>query len=627
MSHNLLQLPVQESSRSVITLDCRPERAQDNLIVLEGGDVKVQRSPMKRYQDRNTDAPDAHSLWSATLFDWLRLWDWKTFKTRGRVLFRVINYWPRYPAGLGSPGYGDFCRVKLMLHHPFEHVDELLSVDGVVYSSYEEAFVACCEHHSHDEDYYVDPEPDADELPNDDNNPDNIKVEPDPEVEAPLADFEAYARRRPDHDSVQLDRLDGLGTRHLDRAYDWSQYAEKHILDRESLGRLRIENPIEQLVDFSPSPESLNREQRKLYDVVTDQYIQELSGRGTPGQLLLNIDGVAGTGKTYTLMKICARLQELALQAERPNPVFRAAPTGIAAFNINGKTLHSLLRLPVKNRQADLSPSTLQALQLHFRDCRFLIIDEKLMIDLKTLSLIDDRLRAILPHNATTPFGGISILLCGDFFQLPPVGRRALYSFVCVGPDVIKSQHLYRKFDRTVWLIQIMRQPGDDNISVHFWAALGELREGRLLKESWELFCTRVANQLSPDEVSTFNNALRLYFTRDEVNNRNIECLTRLNVPIKILAAVNRGRDAEKATEEEADNLPNRMYICIGARVMLSTNLWTDMGLVNGSMGTIVDLTCLHGKQVRIPTLLFPLLFLFGLMSILVQYFQAAMLV
>jgi hypothetical protein len=71
VSHNLLQLPVQESSRSVVTLDCRPERVQDNLIVLEGGDVKVQRSPMKKYQDWNIDAPDAHGLRSATLFDWL----------------------------------------------------------------------------------------------------------------------------------------------------------------------------------------------------------------------------------------------------------------------------------------------------------------------------------------------------------------------------------------------------------------------------------------------------------------------------------------------------------------------------------------------------------------------------
>ena len=79
-----------------------------------------------------------------------------------------------------------------MLHHPFEHVNELLSVDRVIYSSYKEVFMACYEHHSHDEDYYVDPEPDIDELPNDNNNSDNIEVKPDPEVEAPLADFEAY---------------------------------------------------------------------------------------------------------------------------------------------------------------------------------------------------------------------------------------------------------------------------------------------------------------------------------------------------------------------------------------------------------------------------------------------------
>jgi type I site-specific restriction endonuclease len=76
---------------------------------------------------------------------------------------------------------------------------------------------------------------------------------------------------------------------------------------------LRIENPIEQLVEFSLSPESLNPEQQKLYDIVVDQYIKEFSGRETLGQLLLNVDDVTGTGKTYTLMKICARLQKLTL--------------------------------------------------------------------------------------------------------------------------------------------------------------------------------------------------------------------------------------------------------------------------------------------------------------------------
>ncbi len=415
VSHILLQLPVQESSRSVVTLDCWPEQSQDNLIVLEDGDITTQRSPTKRYQDRNTDAPGALSLQSTTLFDWLQFWDWRTFQIRTRASSRVINYWPRYPADPESPTYNDFCRVKLMLHHPFVHVDELLSVNGVAYSSYQEAFTACCQHHSHPEDYYVDPEPDAEESNNSDN--DNLDdIEPDPEVEAPLADFEAYARRRPNHDLGQLDGLDGLGTRHLDRAYDWGPHVGKYSLDSEDWSRLRAENPIEQAVNVSSSAGSLNLEQRKLYDIVINQYTQELSSLALPQQLLLNVDGVAGSGKTYTLLKICAQLQDLALQARRQNPVFRAAPTGIAAYNITGKTLHSLLRLPVRTQQADISASTLQALQLLFRNCRFLIIDEKSMIDLKTLSLIDDRLRAILPNSRHCRFGGLNVLLCRDFF-------------------------------------------------------------------------------------------------------------------------------------------------------------------------------------------------------------------
>ena len=102
-------------------------------------------------------------------------------------------------------------------------------------------------------------------------------------------------------------------------------------------------------------------EQRKLYNTVLDQYSQELA-LDMPSQLLLNVDGVAGSGKTFTLLKTCARIQELAREAGKQNPVFRAAPTGIAAFNIIGKTLHSLLRLPVKGKKSDLSVATLQSL-------------------------------------------------------------------------------------------------------------------------------------------------------------------------------------------------------------------------------------------------------------------------
>src|SRR5271155_3892143 len=96
-----------------------------------------------------------------------------------------------------------------------------------------------------------------------------------------------------------------------------------------------------------------------------------------PSQLLLNVDGVAGSRKTFTLLKTCAQIQELAIKAGKQNLVFQAAPTSIAAFNIVRKTLHSLLQLLIKGKKSDLSVATLQSLQAHFQDCKFLIIDKK----------------------------------------------------------------------------------------------------------------------------------------------------------------------------------------------------------------------------------------------------------
>ena len=104
--------------------------------MLKDGEVSTQRSPIRRYQDRTRDAPGAQELRSVTLFNWLQLWDWKTFTIRTRAPSWVIHYWLRYPADLEAATYNDFCCVKLMLHHPFNHIEELLSVDDVVYLSY-----------------------------------------------------------------------------------------------------------------------------------------------------------------------------------------------------------------------------------------------------------------------------------------------------------------------------------------------------------------------------------------------------------------------------------------------------------------------------------------------------------
>jgi hypothetical protein len=81
ISHILLRLPVQESSRQVVSLDCRPKEEQSQLVVLESGEVSAQRSVLQRYCGRLTESA-LSTLPSLTLFECLQSWDWIKWKRR-----------------------------------------------------------------------------------------------------------------------------------------------------------------------------------------------------------------------------------------------------------------------------------------------------------------------------------------------------------------------------------------------------------------------------------------------------------------------------------------------------------------------------------------------------------------
>lgn len=106
------------------------------------------------------------------------------------------------------------------------------------------------------------------------------------------------------------------------------------------------------------------------------------------------------------------------------------APTGLAAFNVQGHTLHALLDLPTKGDFKELEGNRLLRLQQHLAKVNYLIIDEMSMVGRKTFGQLDKRLRQAFPSNAEEVLGGCSCILLGDFGQLPPVMDLPLFTSV-----------------------------------------------------------------------------------------------------------------------------------------------------------------------------------------------------
>ena len=115
----------------------------------------------------------------------------------------------------------------------------------------------------------------------------------------------------------------------------------------------------------------------------------EQIGNNPPEPLQINIDGTAGTGKSFFISAISTELQNLAAQENKPNPVVRLAPTGVAAFGIDEMTIHSALSLPVKPQFETLPPSTLLKLQHQWKDITLLVVDGKSMIGRRMAGKMD----------------------------------------------------------------------------------------------------------------------------------------------------------------------------------------------------------------------------------------------
>lgn len=117
-------------------------------------------------------------------------------------------------------------------------------------------------------------------------------------------------------------------------------------------------------------------------------------------------------------------------------PVCTVAPPGVAAFNIHGKTIHSALRLPVQHNQHfddfPLSSASLSSLGRLFTSVNILIIEEVSMVSSRMLEQIHLRLQAIKRNEL--PFGGLNVIIVGDFFQLRPIRAKFAFTHTTLWP-------------------------------------------------------------------------------------------------------------------------------------------------------------------------------------------------
>ena len=191
-------------------------------------------------------------------------------------------------------------------------------------------------------------------------------------------------------------------------------------------------------------------------------------------------------------------------------------------------------------------------------------------------------------------FGGCSCLLFGDFGQLPPVMDLPLYTTVSRSPLSDEGSAAYLLFDRAVVLQQVMHQSGQDSNQVLFRDILLRLRDAKLAISDWEQLMKQTPAEVS--DLAPFTNALHLHPTIEAVVEHNVARLRATGHPVSTIKAVHTGPNASKASSDDAGRLESIICLAHDARVMLTSNLWVEMRLVNGSMGTVVAICYRSGE-------------------------------
>lgn len=275
----------------------------------------------------------------------------------------------------------------------------------------------------------------------------------------------------------------------------------------------------------------------------------------------LFLTGSAGTGKSFTLKEIINYLDS------KNRNYGITALTGCAAVLINGQTIHSFLYLGISRNLEDIYKNLckFKGSLVKLQKLQTLIIDEISMMDDELFNLINQLLMRI--KQSPFLFGGVQLILVGDFHQLPPINGD-----YCFNTDV------WNKLDiSTVVLTELIRQKDDNKLQ----SILEEIRNGCISDETFEtlklLKDTKFENRdIKPTRLYPIN------INVDKINNREFQKLVKKNnnETVEYKAFSNKG--------DKTDGFD--VNLTIGTQIMVIRNISIENKLFNGTRGIVISL-------------------------------------
>ena len=287
------------------------------------------------------------------------------------------------------------------------------------------------------------------------------------------------------------------------------------------------------------------------------------------------LTGFAGSGKSYLL-------EEFASWARENNKnVVMTATTGIAATNINGKTIHNYSNLGIKERidlenkerVISLANNMRESYKTSIINTNILVIDEISMLHDYQLSAVDKIIRII--RNSDSPFGGLQVILSGDFFQLPPIAKNnGQTNFITQSDSYINGNF------KVCYLEEYWRQNKND----HLGSILNAIRSNKLKDEHYALLKQRLGAILSKQ------NTTKLCCTNKEADDENKQQLDEILTDSKPYKWIESGDKTEldELKKDCRNKVVEKLELKIGAQVIFVKNN-VRLGYSNGTTGKVID--------------------------------------